>query len=346
MKRFILIFVFVLCSTFYVSRVSAQSKQSFYDAIIIDVKKNEVTVKFEEGPLKDKSVQVQTNSENQKNIEYRKGDSVVMTYEKNNKGASNVFIADFKRKNQLLVLLLLFLVVVFGIARFRGLLSLIGMMISFTMITRLIIPNILLGNDPVIVTLLASLFIIPITFFITHGVNKKTTIGIAATFLSLVLTGILATLFVNFAKLTGFAAEEAVYIQNIQGVSLNIKNILLAGIIIGAMGVLDDVTISQTSIVQKLREANKDFSFKELYKHAMDIGHDHIASLVNTLALVYAGASLPLFLLFFNANVSYSQVVNQEVVATEIVRTLVSSIGIIAAVPITTLIAVSFYSKR
>ncbi|MEK7070779.1 MAG: YibE/F family protein, partial [Patescibacteria group bacterium] len=274
MKRFILIFVFVLCSTFYVSRVSAQSKQSFYDAIIIDVKKNEVTVKFEEGPLKDKSVQVQTNSENQKNIEYRKGDSVVMTYEKNNKGASNVFIADFKRKNQLLVLLLLFLVVVFGIARFRGLLSLIGMMISFTMITRLIIPNILLGNDPVIVTLLASLFIIPITFFITHGVNKKTTIGIAATFLSLVLTGILATLFVNFAKLTGFAAEEAVYIQNIQGVSLNIKNILLAGIIIGAMGVLDDVTISQTSIVQKLREANKDFSFKELYKHAMDIGHD------------------------------------------------------------------------
>ncbi len=127
--------------------------------------------------------------------------------------------------------------------------------------------------------------------------------------------------------------------------SINSKSLLLAGIIIGALGILNDITIAQTAVIEKLAELNPRWGFGELYSHSMSVGREHIASLVNTLILVYTGAALPLFLLFYSANTSFIYAMNQEVVATEIVRTLVSSIGIIAAVPITTAIAAFFIKK-
>lgn len=216
--------------------------------------------------------------------------------------------------------------------------SLLGMIISFFILTKGLLPSILQGNDPVLIMLLGSLLIIPITFYISHGINKKTTIAIVSTFLTLVITAALSYSFVILAKLTGFNAEESVYLQA-QGFNVNMRSILLAGIILGAMGVLDDITISQVSIVETLRKSNKSLSKWDLYKHAMNVGRDHISSLVNTLFLVYAGAALPLFLLFYGNGLRTELVINQEVVATEIVRTLVSSIGIILAVPLASYIA-------
>lgn len=157
--------------------------------------------------------------------------------------------------------------------------------------------------------------------------------------ISLIITGILAAVFIEAAKLTGFASEEAGFLQVVGEGTINIKGLLLAGIIIGVLGVLDDITISQSAIVFQLKEANRNFNSKDLYKRAMNIGKDHISSMVNTLVLVYTGASLPLLLLFVNNPYPFSQVINYEIIADEIVRTLVGSIGLVLAVPITTLIA-------
>jgi len=168
----------------------------------------------------------------------------------------------------------------------------------------------------------------------------------ASTFIALVITGILANVFVEVAKLTGYASEEAGFLQVAKQGMMNIRGLLLAGIIIGTLGVLDDITVSQAAIVQQLKEISSKISPKELFSRAMNIGRDHIASMINTLVLVYTGASLPLLLLFIDSSHSFSEVINYEIIAVEIIRTLVGSIGLIAAVPITTFLAVNFMGKR
>ena len=156
----------------------------------------------------------------------------------------------------------------------------------------------------------------------------------------------MAGIFVNTAKLTGFASEEAGFLQVARQGEINIKGLLLAGIIIGVLGVLDDITVSQSAIVFQLKDANPKIKFEELYKRAMNVGQDHISSMVNTLILVYTGAALPLLLLFINNPHPFLEIINYEIIADEVVRTLIGSIGLISAVPITTFIAVLVLEKR
>jgi uncharacterized membrane protein len=232
------------------------------------------------------------------------------------------------------------------IADKRGFTSLLGMGISFLVIFFFILPQILAGYSPILIAILGSLLIIPISFFLSHGFNQKTFAAIAGTLISLVITGILAVVFIEAAKLTGFASEKAGFLQVAGQGTINIKGLLLAGIIIVVLGVLDGITISQSAIVFQLKEANRNFSSKDLYKWAMSIGKDHISSMVNTLILVYTGASLPLLLLFVNNPYPFSQVINYEIIADEMVRTLVGSIGLVLAVPVTTLIAATLAVKK
>ena len=274
------------------------------------------------------------------------GDRVIVSLSKDPTGRETVYITDYVRTMPLFVLMGLFVAITLVIAHWHGLRSLVGMLLSFAVIMGFILPQMIAGSDPVVVTLMGAFLIIPLTFYLSHGSSMKTTVSVTGTLLALVVTGISAFVFVKGARLTGFTAEEAYYLQYLKSGALNIQSLLLAGIIIGALGVLDDITISQTAIVQKLYAANPKYSLPKLYSEAMSIGRDHIASLVNTLILVYTGASLPLLLLFYNTNISYQLVANQEIIATEIVRTMVSSIGIILAVPLTTLLAVIFVQKR
>jgi uncharacterized membrane protein len=220
--------------------------------------------------------------------------------------------------------------------------------VSFAIIFSYILPTISSGADPIITAIIGSLLIIPATFYLSHGFNKKTTVAIIGTVISLLIVGALAGYFVDAAKLTGFASEEAAFLQVALGGTVNIRGLLLAGIIIGVLGVLDDITISQSSIVSELKLASPKIKFKELYTRAMNVGQDHISSMVNTLVLVYTGAALPLLLLFLNNSQPISQLISNELIADEIVRTLVGSIGLVLAVPITTLIAVTTlrYEKK
>jgi len=272
-------------------------------------------------------------------IQYQTGDKVIVMYDKDINGNEIFYITDFIRRDVLFFLFLIFITCTIAIAKWRGLLSLIGMAVSFLIIFVFLLPQIASGANPVLIAVLSSLLIIPISFFLSHGFNKKTLVAIAGTLISLIITGILANLFVSESRLTGFASEEASFLQAAKQGTINIQGLLLAGIIIGVLGVLDDITISQSAIVFQLKATKNKIQFGDLYTKAMNIGRDHISSMVNTLILVYAGAALPLLLLFIDNPHPFSEIVNYEIIADEIVRTLVGSIGLILAVPITTFIA-------
>ncbi len=276
---------------------------------------------------------------------YQTGDEVVLVEYKDELGNGQLYVVDYMRLPHLLLLFLFFVGMVLLISRKKGAYSLLGMAFSFLVLFKLVLPLILKGTDPVFTALLGSLFILPAVFYLSHGFNKKTSIAITGTLITLGITGFLAAVFAELTQLSGLSSEEAGFLKVGIGTDLNFKGLLLAGMIISALGVLDDVTITQTAVIQELKAAQKDLSFNDLYTRGMTIGRDHIASVVNTLILVYTGASLPLLLLFINSSESIGQILNYEFMTEEIVRTLVGSIGLICAIPITTLIASFVFCK-
>jgi len=277
------------------------------------------------------------------NTVYKVGDRVFIQSDPQFEGLYSV--TDFVRTPALLKLFFIFMIIILMVGGEHGINSLLGLLFSFGVIFAYVLPKIMGGSDPLTTALIASVVILCVSYFLTHGINKKTFIAIIGTFGSLVITAWLATIYGSLAKITGFGSEESSFLLgNIPIASF--YNLYLAGLIIGSLGVLDDITISQASIVSELALANKKLDMGELYMRAMRIGRDHISSLVNTLVLVYAGATLPLLLLFISGHTSMTELINYEPVAEEIVRTLVGSVGLVSAVPFTTLIAAYWYSDK
>ena len=277
-------------------------------------------------------------------IKYSINDNVLVTANQNIDGTTEYIIIDFIRNDSLILLTILFAVLLIIIVKWKGIFSLLGMIFTFFVIFTFILPKILDGGNPILIAIIASLIIIPVSFYLAHGINKKTNIAIVSSIISLIITAVLASVFTEIGYLTGLSSEEAGILSINQG-NLNMKGILLAGIVIGALGVLDDITISQASIVDELSTTAKLTKTKDLYSRSMIIGKDHITSMVNTLVLAYAGVSLPLLLIFTNNPHPFFEIINYEMIAEEIIRTLVGSIGLILAVPITTIIAANFYKK-
>jgi uncharacterized membrane protein len=344
MIKKIIFFTFAVFCFFSYKPIFASEQEEIFEASVDkvlqggNVQKLLLSVPKESSESEQITVEHDTTTSVNK-IVFKQGDKVMVSKTLDHEGKPFFQIADYSRRDSLQFLFIVFILLTLVVAGKRGFTSLIGMVISFLVIYFFILPQILAGYSPILIAILGSLLIIPVTFLLSHGLNQKTFIAIAGTLISLIITGILAAVFIEAAKLTGFASEEAGFLQVVGEGTINIKGLLLAGIIIGVLGVLDDITISQSAIVFQLKEANRNFNSKDLYKRAMNIGKDHISSMVNTLVLVYTGASLPLLLLFVNNPYPFSQVINYEIIADEIVRTLVGSIGLVLAVPITTLIA-------
>ncbi len=277
---------------------------------------------------------------------YKTGDVVLVSYIKDDSGQDLFYITEFVRRKPLFWLFAIFFLFALFIGRLRGLGSVLGLLFSFLIIFKFILPQILTGHEPIFIAICGSLIIVPVTFYLSHGLNKKTTVAIGGTFIALVLAGFLAKISINAANLTGFSSEEAMFLQMAMGEAINIKGLLLVGIIIGLLGVLDDITVAQAAVVSELRSANPNLSRVQLFSRAMKVGRDHIASMVNTLILVYTGASLPLLLLFINNPQPFAEVINYEIIAEEILRILVGSIGLILSVPITTFLASIFAGNK
>jgi uncharacterized membrane protein len=237
----------------------------------------------------------------------------------------------------LLVLALLFAVLVVVQGRLRGLAALAGLVASIGVIVLFVLPALIGGGPPVPVAVVAASLIAFLALYLAHGVSPLTTVALLGTLASLVLVTALSWIFTELTVLSGLS-EETQFIRAFGG-DLDFSGLLLAGMILGALGALDDMTVTQASAVAELRSANPDYGFAELYRAGTRIGRDHVASTVNTLALAYAGASLPLLLVFVSSEQTFGRVLTSEVVAAEIVRTLVGSIGLVAAVPLTTALA-------
>lgn len=266
------------------------------------------------------------------------GDRILVARSAQPGGESSYYLVDYDRRLPMALLGVLFAVFVVALSRWHGLFSIVGVAISLGVLVIFVMPAILDGSNPLAVAIVGAAVIMFVNLYLAHGFNARTTSAILGTMASLALTGLLAVLFVEIGKFTGFGSEEASFLQ-LSADQINLEGLLLGGIIIGTLGVLDDVTITQASAVWELRAANPSFGFAELYRSAIRIGRDHIASTVNTLVLAYAGASLPLLLLFTVSQRPLVDVLNSEVVAEEIVRTLVGSIGLVASVPVTTALA-------
>lgn len=246
--------------------------------------------------------------------------------------------ADVQRSNSLWVLALIFAGAVILLGRMRGLLALIGIVISVGVLLLYVFPALLHGVSPLGVALTGSSVIAFATLYLAHGVSQRTTVALLGTMVSLMLTAILAVVFSASAQLSGLASEESVVLLSFAP-DLDFRGLLLAAVIIGTLGVLDDVTITQVSAVWELQRSDPDASARQLYGAAIRIGRDHIASTVNTLVLAYSAAALPLLLLFTQSGLAMGDVLGIETVAVEVVQTLVGSIGLVASVPLTTALA-------
>src|SRR6266508_1906762 len=244
-------------------------------------------------------------------------------------------IRDLERTRPMLLLVALFVLAVVAFGRWQGVRSLLGLGLSFLVIVGFVVPAILRGRSPVPVALVGAMAIMLVSLYLAHGPGRKTTAAVVGTALALGLTAALAAAFVGVAALTGLASEDALNASFAVG-GLSLRGLLLAGIILGGLGVLDDVTVSQASLVFELRRADPAAGFGELVRGALSVGRDHVAATVNILFLAYVGASLPLLVLFVTSGDAFGTVATAEAVAVEVVRTLCGSVGLIAAVPLTT----------
>lgn len=269
---------------------------------------------------------------------FHAGDRVLVQHTRGLEGEDQFVISDYVRTGPLLWLTLLFVAATVLLSGWQGVRSLLGMAISLVVIVAFIVPQIMAGRDPVLVAILGSVVMMGLSLYLVYGWRDKTHVAVAGLLASLVLTGLLALWFVAWTRLSGYGAEEAGFLQ-VAGVQLDTQGLLLASIIIGTLGALDDIAVSQSSAIFELSKANRQLSWRALFGHGMTIGRDHIAAMVNTLLLAYIGAALPLVLLFSLNTEPLAVVLNREIIAEEVVRTLVGSLGLLAGVPLTSLIA-------
>jgi uncharacterized membrane protein len=293
------------------------------------------TARIRTGPHRGETVDLQPAGGGVYGRRVEPGDRVILALVGGDDPGAGWYFEDFARRRPMLLLAVIFAAAVALLGRWRGMFSLVGLVFSLVLLVRFVLPSILEGHNPVAVAVVGAAAVMFVALYLAHGFNVRTTSAVAGTLASLLLIGILSGLFVGATQLTGLASEEGEFLRALAG-NIDLHGLLLGGIVIGSLGVLDDVTVTQASAVWELSLANTTYGFRQLYGAAIRIGRDHIASTVNTLVLAYAGASLPLLVLFTLSNRRLGDVLTGEIVAEEVVRTLVGSIGLVAAVPITT----------
>jgi len=268
------------------------------------------------------------------------GDKVVLVVTEDPADPSKTLysIVDHDRTTAMIWLVALFAAVIIAFGRWQGLASLGGLAVSFAVLFVFVLPAIQRGESPLWVAIVGSSVIMFAVLYLTHGINVQTTVAVLGTLGALALTGLLGLAVTDVMYLTGGGSDESVILANVLP-GIDLRGLLLAGIIIGTLGVLDDVTVTQAAIVSELAAANPSLSARHLYTAALRVGRAHIGSAVNTIILAYAGASLPLLLLIVTAGTHTRDVLTTQQMSTEIVRGVVGTLGLVAAVPLTTVLA-------
>jgi uncharacterized membrane protein len=261
-------------------------------------------------------------------------------------GEEYIILMDVDRRFELVVLGLVAVALIMFFAGRQGMYALGSLALSVAAILFLLVPALLKGYNPALTSLLIAGVILAFVLYITHGVKPRTHIAFLGTSAAVMVTCLIAYVSVHTMHLTGMSSDAATFLNFATRGTLDFSGLLLGSIIIGILGVLDDVAITQASVVQELKAANKSFGVRELYTRAIRVGRDHVGSLVNTLALAYVGVSLPLVLFFARAEGNITHTLNQEIIAVELVRIIIGSIGLVLAVPFTTLVASWYYGNK
>jgi len=270
-------------------------------------------------------------------IDLHPGEGIVVARDTGD-GPPSYSFADYQRSHPLVLLAALFAVIVVAVARWRGLAAIAGLAVTWLILVKFVLPGLLTGESSVMLAVIGSAAVMLVVLYLAHGVSIRTTTALIGTFASLGLTVGLAAVFTALTRVSGASSDEAAYLQTVVG-NIDLRGVVLAGVVIGSLGVLNDVTVTQASAVWEIAAVSPARSIRRLYTSGMRVGRDHIASTVYTLVLAYAGASLPLLLLFTVAGQPVGRVLTGDAVAEEILRTLIGAIGLVAAVPVTTLLA-------
>lgn len=274
------------------------------------------------------------------------GDEIFVNHQRSIDGTEYYVFKDIERRGPLLVLVAVFMALVIWLSRWQGVRAIISLALSIGAILFLLIPVLLAGWPPALAALLVAGLVLAVTLFFTHGFKPRVVITFIGTFGAVAVTCLIAFIWTTWMRFTGFGDDESVYLNFATGGTIDLVGLLLGGIIVGLLGVLDDVAITQASVVEELKSANPKFGFKDLYERALRVGRDHVGSLVNTLALAYAGTALPMLLLYAFSASSPLVLLNQEVIAAEVLRIMVGSIGLILAVPFTTAMAAWYFKDK
>lgn len=276
---------------------------------------------------------------------YEVGDKVQVQMSSDNDGNQIFFIMDYVRRGALYWLAFIFAVAIIVIGKQKGVKALLSLIISFIIILKFILPRLLAGDNPILIAIIGAGAILAIIIYFTEGWNQKSHLAMLSVFCSLSITLFLSWLFIYWGKISGMAQEETSFLLGTTETNIQFSGLLLAGIIIGAIGVLDDVIIGQLEAVRQIKELNSKLQAKKVFRAAYEIGNTHLSAIVNTLFLTYAGASLPLLLLFTSGQDAFSslgQILNHEPLATEIIRTLAGSLGVALSMPIATALGAWF----
>lgn len=304
-------------------------------------------VKFTSGSEKDKEQEIEYKDvvDGSSNRKLKVGDTVVVA--KVTVGENVQYdIIDRYRTPQVAIMVALFVVLVLLLVRLRGVFVIAGLGVVILALWKLLVPQLLANHNPLFITVAVAVVLAVVITYLSHGISKRSSLALSSAVITLIIAGALTTLFVWLTKLFGLASEETVYIQNFYEGVINLKGLLLSGIILATLGVIVDIASSQTKFIQETAATEENTS-KHLYRAGMKHGRERITSLINTLFLVYAGLSLPLFLLFSVKGSQPSWILfNSEFITEEIVRTIVGSISLLLALPIATCIASYYYGKR
>ncbi len=296
-----------------------------------------IRVEVLDGPKKGETITIENDY-----LELKKGNKFYFNYLVDINGNERYGIINIDRRSSLVLIVIIFIGVIIWFGRWQGVRSLLALLASFFAIFFILLPGLLNGWNPLLTSSLVSSGILFGAIFFTHGFNRESLVAYSGTMIAVLITGLFALFAVSITSLSGFTGDETTYLNLGTGGTLDFTGLLLGAIIIGILGVLDDIAVTQAAVVSELYDSNPEMSKKEVYSRALRIGREHVGALVNTLVLAYTGASLPILLYFKMADMSFDTVVNLEIFATEIVRAIVGSIGLVLTVPIVTILAVTY----
>lgn len=312
------------------------SEQVELEGLSITVNVQNISVLFIDGPYAGRQEKFV-----QDKFEVREGETVFV--QETEDGQFQLLEKD--RTQMIFWVLALFVLLILLLNGKQGLKSILGLALSFAVIIFVMLPLVIRGFNPLVVSIFVGAAVLSAVLFLSHGYNRGSVIALAGTLGAIVCAGALSFAVSYWMRLTGLGSDEALSAMVATKGLVNFSDLLLAGIIVGMLGVLDDIAITQVAVVSEIKRANATLSIREIFIRALRVGKEHVSALVNTLVLAYTGASFPLLILLYNSDVRFDLLISQEIVSAEIVRTLVGSIGLIIAVPLTTYLAAKYITK-